>query len=44
MSEISGLMLIIFCIMIMVMMYISDLQWKKEMKEFFEKNGLEWEE
>ena len=44
MTEITGLMLIIFCIMIMVMMYIGDLQWEKEMKEFFEKNGLEWEE
>ena len=44
MTEISGLILIIFCIMIMIMMYISDLQWEKEMKEYFEKNGLEWEE
>ena len=30
--------------MIMVMMYIANLQWEKEMKEFFEKNGLKWEE
>lgn len=42
MNEITGLILISFCIIIMVMMYISNLQRGKELEEFFEKNGLEW--
>ncbi len=44
MSEIEGLILIILCLIVMIMMYIADLQWEKEMKEYYKKNGLEWEE